>query len=93
VTVAQECGLWTGKDPVPSDGIAMEGPVFRNLEKEDLLKVAPRLTILAKSSPADKQMLVKTLQELGHVVAVTGVELSIVVCRDVYAYLRMFEYS
>ncbi|KAK2944167.1 ion-transporting P-type ATPase [Blattamonas nauphoetae] len=65
--IARECGIY---DPV--EGIAMEGPVFRDLLEEDRLRVLPKLQVLARSSPIDKQILVDGLQKLGHVVAVTG---------------------
>lgn len=50
----------------------MEGPVFRKLKERDLLEVAPRLQVLARSSPEDKKLLVDTLKHLGEVVGVTG---------------------
>lgn len=53
-------------------GICMEGPKFRELPKEQMDRVIPRLQVLARSSPTDKQLLVGRLKELGEVVAVTG---------------------
>ncbi|KAH8699198.1 putative calcium p-type ATPase NCA-3 [Talaromyces proteolyticus] len=55
-----------------ADGVSMDGPTFRELSKSDLYDVLPRLQVLARSSPEDKQVLVKALKELGEVVAVTG---------------------
>lgn len=64
--IANECGLLT------EDGIAMEGPEFRSLSPSELHSILPKLDVLARSSPEDKFMLVKTLKALGDVVAVTG---------------------
>ena len=50
----------------------MEGPVFRKLNDAERLEVVPRLQILARSSPEDKRLLVKTLKGMGEVVGVTG---------------------
>ncbi|RPD74953.1 calcium-translocating P-type ATPase [Lentinus tigrinus ALCF2SS1-7] len=65
-SIALQCGIYT------AGGIIMEGPIFRQLEKQDLQDVVPRLQVLARSSPEDKQLLVETLRELGEIVGVTG---------------------
>ena len=65
-SIALQCGIYT------AGGIIMEGPIFRQLEKKDLQEVVPRLQVLARSSPEDKQLLVETLRELGEIVGVTG---------------------
>lgn len=65
-SIAKECNIFD------NTGIAMEGPVFRALSKEEKLKVIPRLQVLARSSPSDKYILVTLLREMGEVVAVTG---------------------
>ncbi|KAJ3214203.1 Calcium-transporting ATPase 10, plasma membrane-type [Dinochytrium kinnereticum] len=54
------------------DLVALEGPVFRAMSKEEKIAVLPKLAVLARSSPADKHTLVSLLRELGEVVAVTG---------------------
>ena len=64
--IAEECGIYT------PGGIVMEGPAFRNLEDKDKDKIIPKLQVLARSSPSDKQKLVQRLKELGETVAVTG---------------------
>ena len=64
--IAQECGIYT------PGGIVMEGPAFRNLDDKDKDKIIPKLQVLARSSPSDKQKLVQRLKELGETVAVTG---------------------
>lgn len=63
--IATECGIYT-------DGIIMEGPVFRTLSDEQMNETLPKLQVLARSSPEDKRILVTRLQALGETVAVTG---------------------
>ncbi|KAI8835106.1 hypothetical protein BC829DRAFT_457693 [Chytridium lagenaria] len=64
--IAQECNILYG------DLQALEGPVFRAMSKEERIAAIPKLAVLARSSPADKHILVSLLRELGEVVAVTG---------------------
>ncbi|KAL2913623.1 plasma membrane calcium [Polyrhizophydium stewartii] len=64
--IAAECGI------LSSDGLVMEGPAFRALSEEQMDVVLPRLQVLARSSPLDKQVLVSNLKRLGETVAVTG---------------------
>jgi len=66
--IARECGIYTPE----TGGIAMEGPVFRRKSEEELREIVPHLQVLARSSPEDKRILVRTLKELGETVAVTG---------------------
>lgn len=63
--IATECGIYT-------DGVIMEGPVFRALSDEEMNSVLPKLQVLARSSPEDKRILVTRLKALGETVAVTG---------------------
>ncbi|KAI9283425.1 PMCA-type calcium-translocating P-type ATPase [Sporodiniella umbellata] len=65
-SIAKQCGIYT------SGGVVMEGPVFRNLPPSEMDAILPRLQVLARSSPEDKQILVGRLRELGDIVAVTG---------------------
>ncbi|CAO0790967.1 unnamed protein product [Mucor circinelloides] len=65
-SIAKQCGIYT------PGGIVMEGPVFRNLPPSEMDAILPRLQVLARSSPEDKQILVGRLRELGDIVAVTG---------------------
>lgn len=65
-SIASQCGIFT------AGGVVMEGPLFRKLSDSDRLEIAPRLQILARSSPEDKRLLVKTLKSMGEVVGVTG---------------------
>lgn len=66
LSIAEECGIKT------DDGMAMEGPELRKLDQEQLDQVVPKLQVLARSSPNDKELLVKHLKRLGEIVAVTG---------------------
>ncbi|KAK6857496.1 plasma membrane calcium-transporting ATPase 2 [Apiospora arundinis] len=63
--IATECGIYT-------NGIVMEGPVFRTLSDEEMEQTIPRLQVLARSSPEDKRILVMRLKARGETVAVTG---------------------
>ncbi|KAL1626429.1 plasma membrane calcium [Neofusicoccum ribis] len=63
--IATDCGIYT-------DGIVMEGPVFRTLSDEKMTEILPRLQVLARSSPEDKRILVTKLRSMGDIVAVTG---------------------
>ncbi|KAN0138924.1 calcium-translocating P-type ATPase [Lactarius tabidus] len=65
-SIAQQCDIYT------AGGIIMEGPHFRTLPPDVMKAIAPRLQVLARSSPDDKRMLVETLKDLGDVVGVTG---------------------
>ena len=52
--------------------IAMTGPDFRSMTEAEKAETIPRLRVLARSSPLDKEILVRWLKSEGHVVAVTG---------------------
>ena len=49
-SIALQCGIFT------SGGIIMEGPVFRQLSGKEMLKIVPRIQVLARSSPEDKKL-------------------------------------
>ncbi|KAG6918647.1 hypothetical protein DXG01_012766 [Tephrocybe rancida] len=65
-SIATQCGIFT------PGGIIMEGPVFRKLNKAERVEIVPRLQVLARSSPEDKEVLVNTLKSIGEIVGVTG---------------------
>jgi Ca2+-transporting ATPase len=65
-SIARQCGIYRG------NGIVMEGPDFRALSATEMDAILPRLQVLARSSPQDKQLLVGRLQAMDDVVAVTG---------------------
>lgn len=63
--IAAECGIL-------QEGIAIEGATFRNYTPEMRRQESPNIVLMARSSPSDKLLLVRTLRDLGEVVAVTG---------------------
>jgi Ca2+-transporting ATPase len=65
--IARDAGILTS----PAQ-IAMTGPDFRAMTDSEKAEIIPRLRVLARSSPLDKEVLVRWLKEAGHVVAVTG---------------------
>jgi Ca2+-transporting ATPase len=64
--IAGECGI------LCQNGIAIEGPQFNLMQDEEIKAIIPNLRVLARSSPNDKFRLVRLLQEMDEVVAVTG---------------------
>jgi calcium-translocating P-type ATPase len=65
-SIAQQCDIYT------PGGVIMEGPHFRMLSPNIMKAIAPRLQVLARSSPEDKRLLVETLKERGDIIGVTG---------------------
>ena len=63
--IAREAGILT-------NGTSMEGQAFRKLSDEQLMQIIPNLQVLARSSPTDKYVLVKTLKKMRRVCCVTG---------------------
>lgn len=51
----QDCGILT------AGGLAIEGPVFRNLTPAQLDQLLPRIQVMARSSPEDKYLMVTRL--------------------------------
>ncbi|KAJ3100802.1 hypothetical protein HDU97_001920 [Phlyctochytrium planicorne] len=64
--IATKCGIHT------KGGLVMEGSYFRKLTDAERFAILPRLQVLARSSPTDKQLLVSNLKTMGETVAVTG---------------------
>ncbi|BFU23149.1 plasma membrane calcium ion-transporting ATPase, putative [Entamoeba histolytica] len=79
LAIAKECGI-VGECQIIDKNyncsgnvdIAMMGKDFSLLSDEDVDRILPRLKILARCSPQDKQRLVERLLISGEVVAVTG---------------------
>ncbi|KPI86410.1 putative P-type ATPase [Leptomonas seymouri] len=77
VSIAKEVGIygevWAGPAR-GAQGLALEGPQFRELAKSarKLNAILPRLQVISRASPLDKRILVAALMERGEVVAVTG---------------------
>ena len=77
IAIAKKAGIYGKVYSGPAkgeDGLAMEGPVFRELAKSEVMlnRILPRLQVLARASPTDKRILVSALMARGEVVAVTG---------------------
>ncbi|KAH7124983.1 hypothetical protein B0J13DRAFT_647057, partial [Dactylonectria estremocensis] len=66
--IARECGILKQGE----QGLVMEGLEFRQLNESDRAATVRDLRVLARTSPEDKRILVKTLRSLGEIVAVTG---------------------
>ncbi|XP_052300942.1 calcium-transporting ATPase 9, plasma membrane-type isoform X3 [Citrus sinensis] len=69
--IALECGI-LGSDAEANDPNIIEGKVFRALSDKEREKVAQEITVMGRSSPNDKLLLVQALRKGGDVVAVTG---------------------
>ncbi|WCJ42312.1 calcium-transporting ATPase putative [Euphorbia peplus] len=69
--IALECGILTSEEEAV-EPICIEGRVFREYSAEEREKVAEKLSVMGRSSPNDKLLLVQALRKNGHVVAVTG---------------------
>lgn len=72
--IGYEIGLIDKPDePIDSPaGSVMTSPRFNQLTDDELKLALPSLRILARARPLDKYRMVKLLQDLGEVVAVTG---------------------
>ncbi|KAJ4792077.1 Calcium-transporting ATPase [Rhynchospora pubera] len=68
--IALECGILT--DPEATEPTIIEGRAFRTLSDAEREDVAEKISVMGRSSPNDKLLLVKALRSRGHVVAVTG---------------------
>uniref|UniRef100_A0A5B6YIT4 Calcium-transporting ATPase n=1 Tax=Davidia involucrata TaxID=16924 RepID=A0A5B6YIT4_DAVIN len=65
--IAKECGILT------DDGVAIEGPDFRDKSPQEMKEIIPKLQVMARSLPLDKHKLVTQLRsDFKEVVAVTG---------------------
>ncbi|KAL6656275.1 hypothetical protein ACP70R_007101 [Stipagrostis hirtigluma subsp. patula] len=69
--IALECGILDAND-VASEPTIIEGKVFREMSEAAREEIADKITVMGRSSPNDKLLLVQSLKRKGHVVAVTG---------------------
>lgn len=69
--IATECGILSSNQKV-NDGSVVEGLEFRNYTDEERMEKVDKIVVMARSSPFDKDLMVKCLKRKGHVVAVTG---------------------
>ncbi|XP_050372176.1 calcium-transporting ATPase 8, plasma membrane-type-like [Argentina anserina] len=69
--IALECGILTPESEL-CEPTLIEGKAFRELSERQREDVAPKISVMGRSSPNDKLLLVQALRRRGHVVAVTG---------------------
>lgn len=68
--IALECGILDY--PNTTDEELVEGVNFRSFSKEERMDKIEKIRVMARSSPSDKLLMIKSLKEKGEVVAVTG---------------------
>ncbi|KAI3437157.1 Cation_ATPase_C domain-containing protein [Psidium guajava] len=69
--IALECGILDPSDNASPPNV-IEGCTFRSYSEKEREHVAKRITVMGRSSPNDKLLLVQALRKGGDVVAVTG---------------------
>ncbi|XP_010443383.1 PREDICTED: calcium-transporting ATPase 8, plasma membrane-type-like isoform X2 [Camelina sativa] len=69
--IALECGILTS-DADASEPTLIEGKSFRAMTDAERDKISSKISVMGRSSPNDKLLLVQSLRRQGHVVAVTG---------------------
>ncbi|WMV47823.1 hypothetical protein MTR67_041208, partial [Solanum verrucosum] len=69
--IATECGILHPNQEV-DEGAVIEGVEFRSLTDEERMERVEMISVMARSSPFDKLLMVQCLRKKGHVVAVTG---------------------
>ncbi|KAK9697194.1 hypothetical protein RND81_08G020600 [Saponaria officinalis] len=69
--IALECGI-LASDADASEPNLIEGKSFRNKSEAEREEIADKISVMGRSSPNDKLLLVQALKKRGHVVAVTG---------------------
>lgn len=69
--IALECGILTSEAGATEPNI-IEGKSFRALSDAQREDIAEEISVMGRSSPNDKLLLVQALKKRGHVVAVTG---------------------
>ncbi|WCJ21605.1 Calcium-transporting ATPase 12 plasma membrane-type [Euphorbia peplus] len=68
--IAAECGILRLDDQI--NNVVVEGIEFRNYTHEQRMDMVDKICVMARSSPFDKLLMVQSLKQKGHVVAVTG---------------------
>uniref|UniRef100_A0A6M2F9D3 Calcium-transporting ATPase n=1 Tax=Populus davidiana TaxID=266767 RepID=A0A6M2F9D3_9ROSI len=69
--IALECGILSSRADATEPNI-IEGKVFRAYSEKEREIIAKKITVMGRSSPNDKLLLVQALRKGGEVVAVTG---------------------
>ncbi|KAK4755488.1 hypothetical protein SAY87_009245 [Trapa incisa] len=72
--IAIESGILDSEEEDTSniEEAIVEGVEFRNFSPEERIVAVDKIRVMARSSPFDKLLMVQTLKQKGHVVAVTG---------------------
>ncbi|MQL79888.1 hypothetical protein Taro_012330 [Colocasia esculenta] len=69
--IALECGILDSQASA-TEPTVIEGRVFRAYSDRQREEIAEKISVMGRSSPNDKLLLVQALRKKGHVVAVTG---------------------
>ncbi|KAJ0984186.1 hypothetical protein J5N97_002542 [Dioscorea zingiberensis] len=69
--IALECGILDSESSATVPNL-IEGKAFRAMSEEERERIAEKISVMGRSSPNDKLLLVQALRRKGHVVAVTG---------------------
>ncbi|VFQ77400.1 unnamed protein product [Cuscuta campestris] len=69
--IALECGILESNSDASEPNV-IEGKVFRALSESVRQEISEKISVMGRSSPNDKLLLVQALRKNGHVVAVTG---------------------
>lgn len=69
--IALECGILDSGDDLYNDAV-VEGVQFRNYSDDERMSKIEIIRVMARASPFDKLLMVQSLKQKGHVVAVTG---------------------
>ncbi|KAK8916917.1 Calcium-transporting ATPase 8, plasma membrane-type [Platanthera zijinensis] len=69
--IALECGILHSEEQA-TEPTVIEGKVFRAYSEKVRDEVAEKISVMGRSSPNDKLLLVQALRKKGHIVAVTG---------------------
>ncbi|KAK9715797.1 hypothetical protein RND81_06G190300 [Saponaria officinalis] len=69
--IALECGILDSEADANEPNL-IEGKSFRNMSEAEREAIVDKISVMGRSSPNDKLLLVQALKKKGHVVAVTG---------------------
>jgi len=74
IEIARQIGIWPQSDVTEEQSNAwhITGAEWAALSDEEALERAPKLRVMSRARPTDKQRLVELLQKTGEIVAVTG---------------------
>ncbi|KAL1371901.1 calcium-transporting ATPase 10, plasma membrane-type isoform X1 [Arachis duranensis] len=70
--IAVECGILNSYSEATEPYVIIEGKDFRAMQDAERLEIVEKISVMGRSSPNDKLLLVQALRRKEHVVAVTG---------------------